>query len=689
MTDARTAAWRPGRPATAAARPPLPVLPLFPGVPDYPALLRAQRDAGFRHAADALFPPAEPATGGYRPTLRGDDRADAGFRILDGLLLPPERGSDLRRVDAAACDAAAERWAVSGDPRVGAAREVLRRLAAAERAEPMAVRRIVLYQLCVLLTDAGGGADAARAVALGVDRSEAGELAAAVAAGFPAAGPVREAAERLLDVRRQRRLRTAAGLAALLPAAPADQRLAALLAELTAELATLTAELAEAERLAAAGEHATATAVALRAARRALDDPAARTLLFTVAAAVAGDGQGRVTAAPTPAGPVVVSWPTPSRPVRCLVVRFPDGVPEEAVALDVPADAGQTVVDPEPLTGRPSRYAVLPLEGDRPAGAALACGPVTVLPEVSGAVGRAVPGGVACAWRAHPAAAAVRAVRADGADVPCGPHGFMERPLPPGEYVYRVSCGYRDPAGDLVWSPGVRVAAVAADWPGPVAGIDARPAGTAGQVRVSWPPPARGESRLVVWRDRAPEPGSDVSDALGRLSAVHGDDTGTVTVLPPLGGALRLTVLSVLGDRAVAGPSVLLERPGAVQEFAVTRVAPDRAVVAFRWPEPAVLVLLAWAGDGDGGRGELRVARSRHRAGPVELPVGPGRCTVTAAPVARPDATLAFGTDVRVELPAVPLPRLALHRAQGVFGPARRTLSDAVRRALRRLTRRA
>jgi hypothetical protein len=306
---------------------------------------------------------------------------------------------------------------------------------------------------------------------------------------------------------------------------------------------------------------------------------------------------------------------------------------------------------------------------------------------------------VALAWRAHPSVAAVRSVRVfgprgwDGTEVPGGATGLTDRPLEPGEYAYLVRCGYRDPVGGLVWSPGEWVTATAVVWPAPVTEVGARPEGPGGRVRLTWTPPARGESRLVVWRARPPAPGSDLSAALGRLSAVQGDGTGhAVTVLPPLRGALRLMAVSVLGARAVAGPSVLLERAGPVEALEVRRLAPGRAEVSFRWPEPAVLVLLTW--EGDGRRAELRIARSRHRAGRIEIPVGPGPQTVTVAPVARPDAALAFHAPARAGLPGLPLPRLVLHRAGLALGPVRRAVGPVrrafgpVRRAVGRLARR-
>ncbi|MDT0345289.1 hypothetical protein [Streptomyces litchfieldiae] len=682
MTVTATGTWHPGLPPGDGAGPPPPALPLYPAVRDYAALCEALAAGGFRHAAEALLAPAT-AESAYRAAVLGPGGpAAGGFLILDGLWLPPERGSGMRHADAVLCREAAARWRKAGDQRADAAGAVLDRLGALADADPMAVRRLVLYQLSCLLADAEGGPTAAAAVALGVADGEAPVLAAAVAAGFPAAGAAREAAELITDAWEERRLRAAADLARALPPGPADPGLARLLTTLRTELAAVDREVEEAAALAAAGSHRAAATGCLRALRRAADDPAALEGLLT-AAVRAGDlgEQPLITAAVTD-GTVRLTWPAPRRPVPVQVVRFFEDEPNGAT--EVPLAAGGTAaLDADPPTGRPVRYAVLPRDGDRVAGTARASARVLVTPEVTGAGARAVPGGLALTWRAHPSATAFRAwrVTADGdTEVPCGATGLTDRPLPPGAHVYRVSCGYPGRAeGEWAWSDGERITGTAEDWPDQVPEVAVHPAGPDGRVTLSWPAPERGEARLVVWRGRPPAPGDDLSAALGRLSAVSGDGPGgrTATVLPPPHGALRLTAVSVLGERAVAGPSVLLERPGEIEGLTARRLAPGRAEVAFRWPEPAVLVLVAW--EGAGGRRERRVSRSQHRAGPVEIPVGRGEQVISAAPVARPDATLAFGTAVATRLPALPLPRLALHHARRAVELARRAASRARR----------
>ncbi|ARQ70859.1 hypothetical protein [Streptomyces marincola] len=692
--DAATAGpWRPGRRAGARSAP-LPWLPLFPAVPEYGTLCRHLADGGFRHVVEALLPPRA-AEAAYRPAASAEpDGAEPGFRVLDGLWLPPERGHDLRRADAAECLRAAARWEASGDARAGAARHVLDRLARAADEDPMALRRLTLYQLSCLLTDEGPPTGAA-ALALGVDRAEAELLADAVAAGFPPPGPAREAAEELADAHRAHHLRRARRLIGAIPAASADPGLARLRSGIDTAFRDVARELADAARHTAAGRHRAAATACLRAARTVADDEAARAALLAAAVASGDSGTTAPVAAVVEAqGGVRLSWSAPGRAARFLVLRWAEGDgPETAVEVPVPAPAegaipapraGTHVVrDPEPPTGRVLRYAVVPWDGRRVAGIARATAALRVTPEVTGARAVAVPDGLRLRWQPHPAATAVRAVRLDapggdtGPSVDCGPDGLTDRPLPAGSHTYLVTSAYPGEDGEPVWSPGQRVTGTAEDWPAPVPGDVALTTAGDGRVSLGCRLPARGEARLAVWRGRAPEPGEDISRALPGLSFLHGEGNGrAATVLPPRRAALRVTAVSVLGERAVAGPSALIETLGEVADLTASRRGPDLAEVAFAWPEPAVLVLLRW--ESGGRREERRVPRSLHGAGPLLIPVDRAEWTVTAVPVARPDATFATSAPTGARLPALPLPRLALHYARRAVD---RTAALAARRS--------
>ncbi|MEU6124428.1 hypothetical protein ABZ831_21415, partial [Streptomyces sp. NPDC047123] len=337
------AVLRPGEhPKASGGRPPLPTLPHCPGLRGYVPLHEAVRQLSFRHAADVLRAPAPaPAHESVFGTL---PRAvtDDGFRVLDGLWFPG-RGGIWQRVDLAYVRQARGRWLSSSDPRADTAAALVDTLETLIRDDAMGLRQLVLWELCCLLRDGGERPGEAEAAALGVHRGEAGLLAAAVSAGFPATGPARHAAETLNDVWPGVRLREAERVVARLPRAsayadgPADHRLATLVDAVrarSAEVARLAGEGAAAE---ATGALRTAAVAWLGALRLARDDADAQTGLLRVTALLADDPfvptDARVTAV-TDDRDVRLSWCAPprgGRDVTYRVLRFPDGAPHLAV----------------------------------------------------------------------------------------------------------------------------------------------------------------------------------------------------------------------------------------------------------------------------------------------------------------------------------------------------------------------
>ncbi|WP_409238222.1 hypothetical protein [Streptomyces sp. PA5.6] len=681
------AVLRPGEhPKASGGRPPLPALPRCPGLRGYRQLHDDVRALRFRHAADALRAPepapAHDAVFGTLPKVTTDD----GFRVLDGLWFPG-RGGIWHRVDLAYVRRARGRWLSSSDPRADSAAAVVDTLETLVRDDAQGLRRLVLWEVCCLLRDGGERPGESDAVALGVHRSEAGLLASAVAAGFPATGPARHAAETLNDVWPGVRLREAERLAARLPRAseyadgPDDHRLAALVDGIrarSAEVGRLTADGSAAE---STGALRTAAGAWLGALRLARDDPAAQTGLLRVAALLADESRdadtradSAVTAVPDDRA-VRLSWCAPARrsDVTYRVLRFPDGAPELAVETAA-AEPCPASVDPDAPVGRPVRFAVVPMNRgrgrDRVAGVPRVTAPVLLTPVVTELRCTVVPGGLRLRWRPDPAAAEVRVTRSGtGADtggwgesslvrVPCEHDGVLDVPLAPGTYTYEVRCGYRDPDGDLVWSRGVTVTARAEQWPSPVEELSVRRHADGERVTIAWRPPALGDGLLLPWTAAPVAPGTDVSDVVGGVDRIPATAVGAESraeLTPEPERRMRVTAVSVLGGRAVSGPSVVIEHPAAIRELRVRRVAADRAELRFDWPEPAVLVRAAWT-DGRHG-GERRIARSAHRAGhSVDLPVSAEECVVTVTPLPRPDAVSIDPSPARATLPAAPPP---------------------------------
>ncbi|MFF1376232.1 hypothetical protein [Streptomyces sp. NPDC058308] len=675
------AVLRPGdHPRASGARLPLPALPRCPGLRGYVHLHDALRQLGFRHAADVLRAPA-PAPAhdsvfGTLPRAATDD----GFRVLDGLWFPG-RGGIWHRVDLPYVQRARGRWLSSSDPRADTAAALVDTLETLVRDDVAGLRRLVLWEVCCLLRDGGERPGEAEAVALGVHRGEAGPLAAAVAAGFPPAGPARHAAETLNDSWPGVRLREAERVVARLPRAadypdgPDDHRLAALVDAVRARAAEVRRLCADGAAAEAAGAPRDAARTWLGALRLARDDADARTGLLRVAALLADDplapADSRVTAV-TDERAVRLSWCAPPRRadgVTYRVLRFPDGAPHLAVETAA-GESGPGTLDTDAPVGRPLRYAVVPLRRDRIAGVPRVTAPVLVTPVVTELRSTVVPGGVRLRWRADSAAAEVRVTRSGtGAEtggwgesslvrVPCEHDRVLDAPLAPGTYTYEVRCGYRDPDGGLVWSRGVTVTARAEQWPSPVEELTVRRHAEGGRVTIAWRPPELGDGLLLPWTAGPVAPGTDVSGIAGLVDRIPATASGTEScaeLTPEPEQRVRVTAVSVLGERAVSGPSVVIEHPAAIAELTVRRVADDRAELHFDWPEPAVLVRAAWSDGREGG--ERRIPRSAHRTGrAVTLPVSTAECTITVTPLPRPDA-VAIATDpARAVLPAAPPP---------------------------------
>ncbi|MFI0937520.1 hypothetical protein [Streptomyces sp. NPDC021020] len=657
----------------AGAPPSGPRMPAFPALAGFGSLGQRLGALGFRHAVDPMLRAPQV---GQLPPMAGAAAQGPTFRVLDGLWISG-RGGHWLRVDAAFVNDCRKRWEASAEPRADAIRSVLAWLRRHTAGDAMHLRRVVLYQLSCLLADEPGGPTAAAAEQLGVDPAESALLAATVAAGFPAPGPVREAAETFPDVVRERRLHRAAELARVLRDGDAGADTDPVLADALADLRRRTAEVdalvgAAAERGRAGALESAGTAW-LGAARLSVDDPRARAGLLGLAAA-------RADAAPDDAtehadGPltarldedeVALDWQpvrTAARrrgPVRYAAFRFPEGAPEQAVEVPATGD-GATARDTDVPTGVLLRYAVLALNGDRVVELPYVCSVLLCTPEVARLSWKAVPDGVALSWRAHPRAAAVQVVRGTEPPVPGGQSGLLDRPLPPGDHWYRVSTGYRAPDGALVWSRGRTVSARAEEWPTPVPDVRVRRVLDDGRVEIAWSPPARGADRLVAWRTWRAAPGEDVSALLDRLPRAEADvavedgpDAARRVMLRPAEGEVnRMTVVSVLGGLAVAGPTVLIEVPRPVTGLTVRRTGPGAARVRFGWPEPAVLALVRWE---QGGRvREQRVARSRMGADGVEIALDGRAATVTVNALPRPDAAAVAGGSARESVPAVPV----------------------------------
>ncbi|MFF5444108.1 hypothetical protein [Streptomyces sp. NPDC012888] len=586
----------------------LPWLPAAPLVPGYGALLARQRALGLRHLGELLAPP----------------RSGVRLRVLDGVFTVGPGGADRpRHVGVDALRAA-------GRAAGGTGRELADRLARLQREDPAALRRVLLYQLTALLHADPHGGRAEAAVALGVDPAEAPALAGA-AARQPRPGPEqRAAAERLEQEWRAGRVRTAAALAAALPAHGwADPLLAARLRGLADRVRAADAALDTARRRERDGAPGPAGAAYAEAARLAGDCPRAAAGLVRTA------GPGDVLAAEPGAGGVRLRLPAGG---DWRVVRLVRGEPSGAPVTPLPGrpDGTGALLDRRAPLGREVRYVAVDAG---PARAWRVSPPLLVAPEARELAVADGPGRIEARWTLPDGAVGVEVAllhpggAVDRRSLPAGGDAeFRAEGLVPGAYRLRVRCRYAPPGRPAVRSAGIETPVALPPWPAPVRTLSAEPRSDGG-VRLCWTGAEdAAEVRLVEWPEPAPEPGTGLRGTAGLPAPLPWVPAGGGPAVPPPGSLTRVTAVAVLGDRAVAGPGVLVESPAPVSGLILTRVPPDLVRVRFDWPEGAGTVVVV--AEQDGRRTERTVARAVFLRQGLELPVGPSaaRIGVCAAP---------------------------------------------------------
>jgi hypothetical protein len=660
-------------------------MPLFPGRADYPHWAAELRGLGARHTAEALAP----------------DTAGPGFKVLDGVWFR-SRGMRWQRLDRPYVAA----WRRGRGQAAGAFAD---RVDAALAADPMAVRRIALYELAVLLQAYAPGERAAAAQELGVDAAEAAALAGSVTAALPPQGLDQDAAENIQAAWERGRLTLAGDLADRLSGATADPSLRRLLADVAAARGATDALLAEGHRLLAAGRHAPAARRYLRAALLVGDDPRPitgllRTARNTGTLRLVQDGDGVRLEWPDTddCSEDTVPWdgigrgeddPGPARtpPVpgvrRFHVVRYAEGRPEQRIRIGVAPD-GRGLRDPDPPPGARVCYAALPVRAGRVAGPPLTGGPWLIAPETAALSLTVDRTTVTATWRLPRDAVTVRVTRlaeppatqaapeAPAAartpvDVPCDADGFADAGLGPGCYTYHLSCVYRAPDDALVTSPGLRQTVTVEEWPVPVTALTGRADGE--KAEIGWDTPARGTVRLLL-RPLSQPPltsGDDACALLPELSAALSADGRTARLTVPPGPPVRVTAVTVLGRRAVAGPSLVVHTPPPVGALSAQRPAPGRLQVSFDWPDGVGTVVVRL--DQEHRIVERRLTRSSYLRDGLHLTAADTSCTVSVRTPPDDAAQVVLGACPQVTLP--PQYRVTYHLLRpGLRVGARRTL---------------
>ncbi|MFB7514638.1 hypothetical protein [Streptomyces sp. NPDC056144] len=576
-------------------------MPLAPLVPEYETLTRLQHTAGLRHFGQAVV---------------GDGET---LSFVDGLFVHvgPRRRyvSESRLHDLAASRA----------PHA----PLLRLLADIQARDAALLRRVLLHQLIALLRDAGGRLDAEE---LGLVPGESTILAQAVGTLPVLDARQRKAAESLGRLWEQRRLRTLTkAFASLGPAAlGADPALARLDARLGSRLGRCDRALAAAR---AAQQVDAARTCYLEALRIAADDPAATRGLIHL------ERPRRGATAPLTArlseDRVLLSWPVRDRR-SWRAFRLTRGTDRQTVVPVTPAQPGAraaVAVDQDPQRGTLVRYAVFPLRDGVPDGPPLVSHPLLVAPEVEDLTVTDGPARLTARWtRPSRTDRVTAALRGPGGavvarqQVGAGVDTYTFTGLRPGAYTVEVVCHHPP-----VESPGVRADAVVHRWPEQVTALVAEPDPESGlRFRVRGGDGA--EVRLVTWPEPVPAPGTGLRTA--ELPApLPWAAVGTPhPVEPPSAYTGPVVAVSVLGERAVVGPSVRVDVPAPVTGLRGIRETDGRVRLVFDWPPGAGAVEVAWEQNGSHER--VRVSRSVFVREGLRLPTGPAAVHVSlrAAP---------------------------------------------------------
>ncbi|WP_329521412.1 hypothetical protein [Spirillospora sp. NBC_01491] len=393
----------------------------------------------------------------------------------------------------------------------------------------------------------------------------------------------------------------------------------------------------EEEVLAAEARHRLGTAVRLREAAVADDDPDRAWRLLADALRLVRDLPGALehqrrlaprpvpslradvdapagTGAPpdpadgTSAGPadgtaVRLSWPaSPSTAGEVIyhVVRR-RGRPPRGAADGEPVPGAR---DDRPPVNVPLYYGVVAVRGEAASAPAVA-GPVVVRPEPREVALAPGDGVVTGRWRCPAEAARIHLVR-DGRVVPAEREGFRERVPNGATHHYRVSAVYLDGTGREVVTPGVPASVTPGAPPVPVYELAAEPdPADPGLLRVRFAPPPHGTAELVLvdgpppWPRSALVPVEEVRRESRRLAGTPAGDG--LEVRPGSGWLLAVTVAG--GTAAIGAYHRHVDLPPPRRLVAERRGA--HVHVGFDWPPDVAEVELAHrVGAGPAGPGD-------------------------------------------------------------------------------------
>jgi hypothetical protein len=555
-------------------------------------------------------------------------RAGSGFRVLDGFRL-----ADGRKVDEQALNALSAKAEKMPFPDPGKA-PTNRLVTALKKARTSGtLDKLLLWEVIAPLRDQaksgvfGQKAIAAQGIRLGLDRNEAGIIAAALVSSGLGTGRSRQVEEDLTAGR----LREAQRNAALVD----EDELRAKVEAAVAKVADLVAK-AESEQ--AAGRTEQAARLLAEAAGLAKDDEELPQRLAAIAPPAPRD-----CVAVIEGGKIVVTWQpgagqASAGEIGYQVTRGTDRTPSSpAQGIPVGGRTGELhATDTDPPAGVDIRYAVFAGRGGPQWSAAGPTATVVYAPEVTDVKLQASSDAVTASWRAPKGATQVKVTReASGrkAQVTADLTGFSDTGLTPGvECVYQITAVYRSADGVVRTSAGIIKQATPVPDPLPVLALTLQ--GSPPVVEAVWAPPKFGRVELLIgarqptWKLGA-EPGDAELKEFGRPlpgAPRRAGDKYVMTVETPSGRHYLLAVTRS-GHRAVVGAWTELNLATPVTKLVAERLG-DQARLSWAWPQGAVEAIVTWPG------GERRCTfRQYHTEGGFAIPVGSDEATVTVRAV--------------------------------------------------------
>ncbi|WP_275462478.1 hypothetical protein [Streptomyces noursei] len=501
---------------------------------------------------------------------------------------------------------------------------------------PLSLRQVLLYQLIEILQNHPQGGRAATVVSLGIDPDEAAALVEAARVRLRLTPRQRTAAEEMEDHWKHGRLRRAARLAAELPLdGGQDPLLARRLACIAARIRETNVALDAARRFERAGNAEAAADRYLRAARLAGDcSRATRGLVRTHRPAEGTPGALSVNLT---AESVTLAWPGDTDLTSWRIIRVTRDTQQRPASL---AEINEQAKDGAPRDLRPPfgdevRYAVFPVRDGVVDSPPLVSRALLVAPEVSGLRTTDGRARIEATWTQPTAAVGVsvaltgpdgRTSQIDALGSGCTAHGLRT-----GEHHLRIRCRYRTSDGEEVESPGVRARVTVHPWPSPVLKLTAT--AQVGCVQFGWTGGEDADVRLVEWPGEPPVPGTELPGPPSELPVPLPWKHTSAGRVPQPGTLTRITAVAVLGERAVAGPSIRIEAPRPVTALTVERTGMGLARVTFDWPGDAGQ--LSVVREQDGHREEHRVTRTVFLREGLLIPVGPTKAHIRVTPTVR------------------------------------------------------